>query len=485
MENDKSLVFFLIALIAGSVLSAQEVPDPFAAVIEKDNEATSVLGGGWPPQNFGKRAGNLAVTDRLDGSKDVGLKIKDSMTTPLNLPVKKANPVLVAESAPKNLAPTPATNVLADLVPATTEVMTPVPPKKEIEKPAFVLPTLPDEKKNEPVTKQVGSTLIKTPAPAAEVDPILPSLPEIQDLVTPGIKVASSRLPRPESNRVPSLYTLGAGDTVTFAAFDRSDLTRTVRIAPDGTVSYLQAVAISAKGLTVDELRDRMESELQKYRRDFKLIISPEELGSKEFTILGRVQEPGTFPLTRPTTVLEGIALARGVEVGTIRGSAYGLADFCRSFVSRDGRKLDVDLSLLYHEGDLSQNAQLQPNDYIYVASLLRNEFFILGAVNAPGRVKMPDRITVTKAIAMSGGFQNEAYKMKVLVIRGDLEEPDVEIVNVRDVLSGSAQDIEVKAGDIIFVARRPFEILERVLDSAITTYVQTVTSEAINIQFR
>jgi len=34
-------------------------------------------------------------------------------------------------------------------------------------------------------------------------------------------------------------------------------------------------------------------------------------------------------------------------------------------------------------------------------------------------------------------------------------------------------------------VAQRPFEILERVLDSAITTYVQTVTAEAINLQFR
>ncbi len=43
-------------------------------------------------------------------------------------------------------------------------------------------------------------------------------------------------------------YTLGPGDTLNFSVYDRADLAReNVQIAPDGTVSYLQAVAVRAQ----------------------------------------------------------------------------------------------------------------------------------------------------------------------------------------------------------------------------------------------
>ncbi|MDF1754301.1 MAG: SLBB domain-containing protein [Verrucomicrobiales bacterium] len=463
-KSKKSALFLAIALSGFAI--AQEKSDPVAGIITNDSEATSVLGGGWPPQNFGKKAGNSTVNEILRGTEQkltISDPVKESIKK--NSTVKPVSEKLLAQ----NSGPVPKPELTPKPEPSKPK---PKPaPIEEIKLPSFA---------TEP--KQTQSALLGEKKESTPL--ILPPLPAVVDAITPAISANTVRKPRPPQPRVKSAYTLGPGDTVSFSTFDRGDLDRTVRIAPDGTVSYLQAVAVNANGLTVDELRDRMESELQKYRRDFKLIVSPQELNSKEFAILGRVRTPGSFPLDRPTTVLEGIALAEGVEVGTIRGSAYGLADFGRSFVARKGRKLDVDFSKLYYEGDLAQNVYLQPNDYLYVASILKNEFYILGAVNNPGRVKMPDRVTVAKAIAMSGGFQNEAYKMKVLVIRGDIHNPTVQVVNVRDVLRGNALDIPVENRDIIFVSRRPFEILERVLDSAITTYMQTVTAEAINIGY-
>ncbi|MDF1816849.1 MAG: SLBB domain-containing protein [Verrucomicrobiales bacterium] len=455
---------FAIAFFAGS-LTAEETTDPVASVITSESEATAVLGGGWPPQKFGRKVGDPTMKKILHGAKDKALKISDGADAAekQNSPEKKIDPKLLAESTnpPKGKAP----EMLA-------EVKAP-----DSKSPKVTMPAAKKEaEKKKPSPLNIGNG----PSPL-----VLPPLPEVKDtVVTPAIALHTPRPPRPEQKRIKSLYTLGPGDTVSFSAFDRADLERTVRIAPDGTVSYMQAVAVNANGLTVDELRDRMEEELQKYRRDFKLIVSPQQMLSKEFAILGRVRTPGTFPLERPTTVLEGIALAEGVEIGTIRGSAFGLADFERSFVSRNGRKLDVDLCSLYHEGDLSQNQYLQPNDYVYIASILKSEFYVLGAVNSPGKIKMPNKLTVAKAISQAGGFQNEAYKMKVLVIRGDIHHPDVHVVNLRDVLRGNALDIPVESKDIIFVARRPFEILERVLDSAITTYMQTVTTEAINLGY-
>lgn len=279
-------------------------------------------------------------------------------------------------------------------------------------------------------------------------------------------------------------YTLGPGDTLDFSVYDRPDLARkNVQIAPDGTVSYLQAVAVRAKGLTLDQLRKKIEAELAKYQ-EAKVIISPVNIASKDITIMGRVQKPGTYTLDRPTTILEALSLAQGIQNGTIRGSSFELADFDRSFVVRKGRKLDVDLGRLYYRGDFSQNAYLEPDDYIYISSNMQNEIYVIGNVNNPGRRKMPVKLTVTQAIAEAGGFDKYAWKMKVLLIRGSIHDPEAQIINMKDILSGKRPDVELESKDIVFVNRRPFDMLERVLDSAVITYLQTVSAQTTNQEY-
>ncbi|MDF1659409.1 MAG: SLBB domain-containing protein [Verrucomicrobiales bacterium] len=276
-------------------------------------------------------------------------------------------------------------------------------------------------------------------------------------------------------------YTLGAGDILNFSVYNRPDLLREkVQIAPDGTVSYLQAVAVRAEGLTLDQLRNRLEEVLAEHQ-ELKVIVTPVEVASKDFAIIGRVRKPGTYTLDRPTSILEAIARAEGMQVGNVRGSAFELADLERSFVARKGKKLNVDLARLYFEGDFSQNAFLEPDDYIYVASALENEIYVLGEVNNPGRRKMPARLTLAQAIGEAGGFAQYAFRKKILLIRGSIHAPETQIVDMRAILTGEALDVKLQNRDIIFVNKRPFELVERALDDAIFTFVQTVTAEAMN----
>ena len=190
--------------------------------------------------------------------------------------------------------------------------------------------TSPTKKSAGPVEeKPLAGKTLDSDIPKPDIHVLLNPNDEVEPFIATREKKFVSARKRPRT-----LYTLGPGDLVTFATYDRTDLKRSVRIAPDGTVSYLQAVAVNARGLTVDQLRNRVQEELRKYKRDIKIIVTPQDLQSKEFAVIGRVKKPGSFTLDRPTTILEGIALAEGVEIGTIRGSAYGLADFGRSFVS-------------------------------------------------------------------------------------------------------------------------------------------------------
>ena len=305
---------------------------------------------------------------------------------------------------------------------------------------------------------------------------------ELSDVAPQPLELKEVRVTPSKTPAWQTRYTLGPGDTLNFSVYDRADLAREgVQIAPDGTVSYLQAVAVRAQGQTLDQLRNRIEEELSKYQKNVKVIITPAQVASKDFSIIGRVKKPGSYTLDRPTSVLEAIALAEGIQIGSVRGSAFELADFERSFVARSGKKLSVDLARLYYEGDFSQNAYLEPDDYIYVASNLDNEVYILGEVKEPGRRKMPVKLTLTQAISEAGGFNEYAYQMKVLLIRGSIHKPETQIVNIKDILQGKEKDIPLQNRDIIYVNKRPFELVERALDSAIITFMQTVTAEALN----
>ncbi|MDV7400031.1 polysaccharide biosynthesis/export family protein, partial [Arthrospira platensis SPKY1] len=90
------------------------------------------------------------------------------------------------------------------------------------------------------------------------------------------------------------LYTLGAGDVVNIRFFGRPDLDRAgIRIAPDGTLSYLQVNSLPVAGLSIDGLRTAMELELARFFRNPRLIITPGELVSKRYVILGKVIDNG------------------------------------------------------------------------------------------------------------------------------------------------------------------------------------------------
>ena len=89
-------------------------------------------------------------------------------------------------------------------------------------------------------------------------------------------------------------YTLGPGDLLNFALYGRPDLLRNdIAVQPDGNISYLQAAGIRAEGLTITELRAKFEELLGRYHRRPRVIISPSELRSKKYFVIGKVATNG------------------------------------------------------------------------------------------------------------------------------------------------------------------------------------------------
>lgn len=276
--------------------------------------------------------------------------------------------------------------------------------------------------------------------------------------------------------------TLGPGDVLNFSLLDAPELARTeVVVGPDGRVSYLQAESILATGLTIDELRAKLDQELSKYYRSPRTIITPASYKSKKYIVLGAVVGKGVFQLDRPTTVIEAIARAGGLETGLFERNTVELADLSRSFLVRNSQRVPVDFERLFQRGDLSQNIALEPNDYLYFASASANEIYVLGEVVNPGILAFAPQATVMSAIATRGGYTEKAFRSRVLVVRGSLNRPETFMVDTAAILAAKQPDFKLQPKDIVYVSVNPWTRAIDVLDLAARAFVQSLTVTAIN----
>ena len=278
-------------------------------------------------------------------------------------------------------------------------------------------------------------------------------------------------------------YELGPGDVINFSLFGRPELDRPgFRVAPDGTVSYLQAQNVNVNGLTLDEARMQIENALKSHFKTPRVIITPQEIGSKRFTILGKVVRRGVVTLERPITLVEAIANAGGIETGLFERKTVELADLDRSFIARQGKHIPVDFRKLLNEGDMTQNIEVEPNDFIYIASTISNDYYVIGAVNNPGVQGLTEDASVVAAITRRGGFSERAWTDRVLVIRGSFTDPKVHVISVKDVLAAKATDFKIQPKDIIYVSDRPWAKAEDIMKLALSAFATSAASTWVNL---
>jgi protein involved in polysaccharide export with SLBB domain len=272
-------------------------------------------------------------------------------------------------------------------------------------------------------------------------------------------------------------FTLGPGDVLNFSLFDTNQTTRTdLSIGPDGRLSFLEAEHVLATGLTIDELRAKFDSELGKYYKNPHTIITPVEYRSKRYVIMGAVMNSGVYPMDRPISVIEAVARAGGIETGVYQAGAVELVDLGRCFLSRRGERVPVDFERLFQRGDITQNVPLEPNDYLYLGLVSANEIYVLGEVASPGVLSFGTKPTVISAVASRGGFTGKAYKSRVLVVRGSLNNPQTFVVDTADILAGKAPDFKLEQKDIVYVGVSPWLKAAEVLDVAAQAFLRAMT---------
>lgn len=283
-------------------------------------------------------------------------------------------------------------------------------------------------------------------------------------------------------------FTLGPGDKVGIEIMGDATTRSEATVGPDGKLYFHILSGLDVWGLTLGQTRDLIADKMEGFLRQKPTVaVTLHHVESKRIWVLGRLNTPGVYPLTGPTTLLEAISEAGGPSSASALASLTGAlgisgigstseaADLRHSFVIRQGRVLSVDFDRLLRHGDLSQNIYLQPDDFVYLPSAGTQVVYVLGAVSRPQSVSFSGEPTLVQTIASAGGVIKDAYVSHVAIVRGSLSEPKMAVIDYQAIVHGKAPDVRLEPHDIVFVPYTPYRTAERYLNIILDTFARTM----------
>lgn len=250
-----------------------------------------------------------------------------------------------------------------------------------------------------------------------------------------------------------SPYRITAGDQFTFQIYEQPELkAERLVVTPDGYVALPLVGPVKIGGLSLVEATDEIIRAFSKYIRSPLVSLIPYWINGYNFTIAGRVVQPGCYPISiGQTRLIEAVALARGLEQGLFKGDSVEMADLDNAYISRDGKLLPVNFRKAIVEGSALHNIPLRNGDYIYIPSVMNSTVALLGEVNRQTYVGFKDGMTLVNALTFGAGLR-ETHSAYANVIRGGFHNPVVYIVDIRKILEGKAADFALQANDIVYV---------------------------------
>jgi polysaccharide export outer membrane protein len=245
-------------------------------------------------------------------------------------------------------------------------------------------------------------------------------------------------------------YRIGPKDLLEITVFGLPELSQTVRVSEDGSITMSLLGRVEVSGLTAQELEKKLASILDKqYTKEARVMVFIREY--QKVSVIGAVGRPGMYELVGPTTLLQAIAQAGGL-------TAQAMNELFVYRVGKDGKQTTIAIKVeeLMTSGNQDLNVELQPKDVVTIPIDQMLNVFVYGEVRTPGAVPFlrSKRITLLQAIAQAGGPTEWAKKSEVMIKRKDNKTgKEMKInVNLKNIINGRIADILLEEGDVVIV---------------------------------
>jgi len=238
---------------------------------------------------------------------------------------------------------------------------------------------------------------------------------------------------------------LHAGDLVAVSVYDAPELTRTVRVDPDGTIRLpLLAEGVKAAGLMPREL----EAGLTDALKSEQILVDPivkvtvVEYHSRPISVMGAVRRPVTFQVDGKVTLLEALSRAEGLteDAGP------------EILITQNDAVQRIAVKKLLDGADPTVNLVLTGNEEVRVP--VAGKIFVLGNIRKPGGFPVRDRAdsTVLKMVALSEGLMPFSEKIAYIVRRQEGEQPQEIPIQLAKIMERKSPDVPLEIGDILYV---------------------------------
>lgn len=255
-------------------------------------------------------------------------------------------------------------------------------------------------------------------------------------------------------------YRIGFQDQLEIQVFRHPELTQRVNVNPNGTINLFRLnEPVVAVCKTENELaNDVAEAYRKDYLKNPEVKVLAVEQRSRAFAVIGAVEKPGQYMISRKVRLLELIAQAGGPskEAGTrVLVARTGSTSNCRLNEAPGGQSEDIAL-LDYRLKDIleaKENLVMRPGDIVSVMDA--DIVYVYGNVNKQGQVTIKEPLTLTQAIASAEGLMSAADKKKIRVLRqkpGGTERDEL-VYDLTAINKRTAPDPFLEPNDVVAVS--------------------------------
>ncbi len=238
---------------------------------------------------------------------------------------------------------------------------------------------------------------------------------------------------------------IGPGDLLEIDVFKVPELTLKVRVTDSGTVRLPLLGEVHVAGLTVEHVEEQLSEEL--VERNF--VLKPQvtvfvaEYATQGITVLGEVNQAGTYPMFGPHRLFDAISAAGGLTQ-----RAGSTLTIIHAGDTADPQHFTYQVT----NANVNIDVDLQPGDTVIVDKA--PVVYVVGEVNKPGAFLMENNtdITVLRAIALANGPTHQAALRHARIVRhlpSGVKEIDLPLDKI---MRGQIMDSELRPDDILFL---------------------------------
>jgi len=157
-------------------------------------------------------------------------------------------------------------------------------------------------------------------------------------------------------------FTVGPGDVLEISVWRDENLSREIVIPPDNSISFPLIGDVNVSGMSVTQIRTVIKKKLTDYVPDASVTVVLKQINSLKAYVIGQVKNPGEFPITLETRMMQILSMAKGLTPFAAERDIHILR-----YQGKQVKKIGFDYKEILKGNNLEQDIILQRGDVIVV----------------------------------------------------------------------------------------------------------------------